>query len=585
MERMKSIPVAFAFACSMALLPGCSKNNINNGAPSISVINGSVAGTVTDLNKIPVSNATVTAGAVTATTDGDGHFIIRNAQLNKDGGFVEVTKPGFFAGSRTFIVSSDAVNNVKIQLIPKTVSGKFQASSAASINVPGGSTVNFTANSTVTASNNSDYAGEVSVSGFYLNPADVNFSEYMPGDLQGLDLNNQQTKLKSFGMILIEMNDAVGGKLQIANGKTATISIPIPTLMQAGAPASIPLWYFSDSSGTWKQQGSATKQGDNYVGAVSHFSFWTAAQLEQGIKLTATFKDSTGASFANKLITVSSGDSTDYETSNGYTDSAGTVRGFVPANKQLVLKLYNQNAVIYSEAIGPFSSDIDLGVITLTPNPTLTLYGTVEDCDNNALANGTVNIFVDNTQWSADVTNGNFSITFNRYNNLTQTATIVAENKNTFQWGLPKVVTISGNNQDIGQIVACAPVASDSEYINLNINGTNYSWASPDHLGALLAGAGQTTVEGSSVNFINLYFNNYNGTYPGGEFEISISATINNITYSTPTGSNNRSTTTITSDYANVGDYVTGTASGQVTGSDPNTPLPFSLNFKVKRIQ
>ena len=64
----------------------------------------------------------------------------------------------------------------------------------------------------VNASNGAAYTGNVSVSTFYLNPADANFNEYMPGDLRGLNSSNQQKILQSFGMVLIEMNDASGGE-------------------------------------------------------------------------------------------------------------------------------------------------------------------------------------------------------------------------------------------------------------------------------------------------------------------------------------------------------------------------------------
>ncbi|TMI80101.1 MAG: hypothetical protein E6H10_14335, partial [Bacteroidetes bacterium] len=133
------------------------------------------------------------------------------------------------------------------------------------------------------------YTGDVSVSTFYLNPADVDFNNYMPGNLVGLNSGNQQKILQSFGMTSIEMNNAAGEKLQLASGKTAIITLPIPSAMQATAPATIPLWYVDETKGIWKQEGTANKQGSNYTGTVAHFSFWTAGQLLQDIRLDATF--------------------------------------------------------------------------------------------------------------------------------------------------------------------------------------------------------------------------------------------------------------------------------------------------------
>jgi hypothetical protein len=44
--------------------------------------------------------------------------------------------------------------------------------------------------------------------------------------------------------------------------------------MEATAPATIPLWHYDAATGLWKEEGTATKQGDKYVGTVAHFSDW-----------------------------------------------------------------------------------------------------------------------------------------------------------------------------------------------------------------------------------------------------------------------------------------------------------------------
>lgn len=346
---------------------GCKKTTdkiVSPSPPVDTTVTASVAGRVTDLNDVPISNASVAAGTSTTTTDVNGQFTIKNAKLNADAGLVIITKPGYFEGSRTFLVSTNTVNNVSIQLIPKTVSGTFDAASGGTINVSGGGSVNFGGNNVINASNGAVYTGTVSVYTFYLNPADANFSKYMPGDLRGLNARGQQNILQSFGMMLAELNDAAGNKLQIAAGKTSTITIPIPSAMQANAPASIPLWYFNDTSGIWKQQGSATKQGNNYVGTVAHFSFWTPGQLGQSVKFSATFTmDTSGIAYANKLVTISRPDLT---TTNGYTDSTGTVSGLVPANELLTMKVFNDcGENVYSHNIGPFSGDTVFGNISV----------------------------------------------------------------------------------------------------------------------------------------------------------------------------------------------------------------------------
>jgi hypothetical protein len=361
--KTKIFSLLVIIAASIALFFACKKtNSTGSNPPPEDLVTASVAGRVTDLSNVPVSNASVTAGAVTTTTDANGQFTIKNAQLDKDAGFVKVTMQGYFNGSRTFVTSANAVNNVKIQLIPKLVSGSFTVASGGNVNVSGGGTVNFIAKSVVNATTNAAYTGDVSVSTFYLNPADANFNQFMPGDLRGINTSNQQSILKVFGMASIEMNNAAGEKLQLAAGKKATIVLPIPSTLQSSAPATIALWYFDETKGLWKEEGVATKQNNTYVGTVAHFSFWAAGQLAQSIKLEATFKDSSGLPLSNNLVTITS---SKYGATNGYTDSSGTISGLVPSNDSLVLKVFNQNGEIYSQPVGPFVTDTNLGVIII----------------------------------------------------------------------------------------------------------------------------------------------------------------------------------------------------------------------------
>jgi ABC-type sulfate transport system permease subunit len=96
----------------------------------------------------------------------------------------------------------------------------------------------------------------------------------MPGNLTGITINNEQKILQTYGMIAVEMEGSSGEALNIAGSKQATISFPIPSAMLANAPATIPLWHFDETIGVWKEEGTATKQGNAYVGVVTHFSFW-----------------------------------------------------------------------------------------------------------------------------------------------------------------------------------------------------------------------------------------------------------------------------------------------------------------------
>jgi hypothetical protein len=354
------------FFALILLFNACKKtDHVQNTPPGQGT--GSVAGIVTDLNNTPVSNAKVTGGTATATTDANGKFTLAKVQFSSDTVLVNVTKDGFFEGSKNFASNNNSVNNAAIQLIPKPGSVTISASSGGNITVSGGGSINF-ASGFVNASNGNPYTGNVSVSTSYLNPTDQNFSAHVPGDLKSVSTSNQQGILQSFGVVVVEMSDASGNKLQLASGKTATITVPIPSALQSMAPSLIPLWYFDDTKGSWKQEGTATKQGSNYVGVVKHFSFWNAGDFASTVKLSATFIDSvSGKAVANKVVTLTRlGTGLDTTSTSGITDTTGTVSGFVPVNESLNMKVVNNcGVVLYSQNIGPFSMDTVFGKISI----------------------------------------------------------------------------------------------------------------------------------------------------------------------------------------------------------------------------
>ena len=472
------------------ILFACKKTKVDNitapPLPQNSVVTASVAGRVTDLNNASVSGVSVAAGASTTTIDANGQFTLKDIQLDKDAGFVKVTKAGYFSGSRTFLVNANTTNYIKIQMIPKAVSGTIASSSGGNVDVTGGAKINFTASSFVNAGGNTAYAGDVSVAGYYLNPAAANFRDYMPGDLRGISTANKEIILKSFGMLAVEMYDAGGQKLQLAIGKTATITIPIPSVMQAAAPATISLWYFDETKGLWKVEGTATKQTTNYVGTVSHFSFWNAGEPGAEVRLDATFKnDVSGLPFTNKLVTITS---VIFGTTKGYTDNNGKISGLVPANEKLEIKVFDDCSQLnYTTGSGPLSTNTDLGIISISFSScyltTVTVKGTVVNCNNAAVTNGYVKIKKYNL--SVPINNGSFIISYDIPSNSadTSTPTLTAYDLGSGDSSKPVPIIISGSGSiDIGKVGACkiVPVADftytvSGSFVPVTVTFTNTS--------------------------------------------------------------------------------------------------------------
>ncbi len=55
-------------------------------------------------------------------------------------------------------------------------------------------------------------------------------------------------------MAAVELTGTSGELLQIATGKKATLTLSIPSSLAASAPATIPLWFFDEAKGLWKEE-------------------------------------------------------------------------------------------------------------------------------------------------------------------------------------------------------------------------------------------------------------------------------------------------------------------------------------------
>ncbi len=185
--------------------------------------------------------------------------------------------------------------------------------------------------------------------------------------------------------------------------------MPIEASQLATAPSSIPLWHFDEENGYWKQEGSATKNGNKYVGNVSHFSWWNCDAQFPTVTLTVKVVDTNGNPISNLLVGL-----TYFNERTGVTDNNGQVSGLIPANQTLTLNIYSlsqcSNLPINTMSIGPFSVNTVLPDIVLNYGAilTTTVQGNLLKCDNTNVTNGYVFLDYGNQTLLTTVTNGAF---------------------------------------------------------------------------------------------------------------------------------------------------------------------------------
>ena len=498
-------------------IPG-NENNTITPSPVTSTIQGNVF----DENGKPANNVSIKVGTVLTTTDDKGYFRIDNAALDKNASLVTAIKTGYFKAFRSFSATS-GVNQVMIRLIKKSSAGVIKSDAGGQVTLSNGSVISLPANAVV--GSGSAYNGNVNIYATYIDPVAAETGERVPGSFMATDKNDRLVTLSSYGMLAVELESATGEKLQLASGSTATLTIPVPASIQSSAPASIPLWYLDEQTGVWKEEGTAVKNGNAYTGIVKHFSYWNADVSVPTVGFTATLKTPGGEPLTFTYVR--------FRAVNGYvgnaygvTDSLGQVSGFIPSNMNLVMEVLNScHGIAYSQNVGPFTSAVNLGSITVNNSVSLiTIKGKLANCSNAAVTNGHALIRFDNIVHNVDANNsGEFSITLTVCSSVPATCEITGYDDAAAQQGSTTNVTVTTPVTDAGTISACG--TSTVQFINYTLDGTNYSLSSTasDSLMAYTSTPGivlpvKMWIMGAHIpgKYVNLTFgtNTAPGTYP-----------------------------------------------------------------------
>jgi hypothetical protein len=516
----------FTFNCQKELsAPGGQVPGGNIPAPA--PITATVQGKVVDENSQPASGVSIKIGSKTATTDSRGYFRITNASLDKNASLVIAEKAGYFKALRSFQATTGA-NHISVKLVKKTLTGTVNSSAGGDVTLTNGAKVALPANAVVKAAGGA-YSGTINVYAAYIDPSAVDISQTVPGSFMADDKDGKRVTLTSFGMLAVELESTSGEKLQIATDKTATLTAPIPSSALAAAPSSIPLWYIDEQTGIWKEEGMATKTGNTYSGSVKHFSFWNYDIGGNAINLSLTLKNVEAVPLVHVLVRITRIGSGWSSPAYGYTDSLGKVSGLVPSGELLKLDVLDDcSNSIFTQNVGPFSANTDLGVLTIT-SPTssiVTIKGTALNCSGAIVTNGYAIVDYDGyPRYVSTNSSGQFSVSILRCAGSPTTCDITAVDNVGQQQATVTGVTIIAPITNAGNITACG--TSSVQYINYTVDGTNYVLSSTvpgDSLSAFSFQQGATpfTTYFSGYNVganksVNLRFNSATqtaGTYP-----------------------------------------------------------------------
>lgn len=340
-----------------------------------------LSGSISDENGQPVSGVTVSAHGQSTTTNSIGLFVFDNISVPKQRCIVKVVKNGFLNSSKALIPSDNNVTYFRMILMTPALSYSFNSATGSNTTLPGGAVLQLPVNGYVLTGGN-PYTGTVNVKARHLRPDESDFSFKIPGgDLSGVNAAGQNRILTSYGMLSVELTGSSGQAVQLASGTSATLQLPIAAFQLALAPATIPLWYFDETTALWKEEGQAIKNGNSYEASVSHFTWWNCDNPGTQAYLQGKVVDCVGNPVANVVVTLD----------NFYTavtDNNGFYSIIVLANYSFpvqVLASYNGGIILNSqvEIVPAIPSQQTFTVPDLVVPCLSRISGTIQGCNGS----------------------------------------------------------------------------------------------------------------------------------------------------------------------------------------------------------
>jgi len=294
-------------------LVACSDDDDDGGDEPVPEVLGSVSGTVIDYyTGEPVSGATVRISA------GEDGSLLAEVATGDDGAYsaddlalsarlvVAAEAEGYSADAVTVATTTDAPDAVaeSLELLAAHLVEDFDPATARDFVVEGETLLSLPADALVDA-DGQPASGSVTATLTILDPSGD--TDVMPGALETLTDDGSTAPIESFGALDVRFVDADGAPLQLAEGSSATISIPLASGTRASqAPESIPLYWYDETAGYWVEEGSAaltqTDAGWVYLGTVAHFTTWNADQTYDTILINGCVQDGDGVAVSGASV-------------------------------------------------------------------------------------------------------------------------------------------------------------------------------------------------------------------------------------------------------------------------------------------
>src|ERR1043165_2143536 len=224
LARFRSVCVLAAAIMLAGLFGNGCTNNANdlNGpfAGSGQTETTTIFGRIFDESGAPLSGVTVSAGTMTATTDANGLYVIKNAVVPKGRAIILAKKVGYFNGAKAETPSTTGTTRVELSMMTNEATYTIPAANDSKVSITGsnGATIKFTGNSFL-KTDGSAYTGSVKVAARYLDPKNPSYFDFFSGDNLALSSAGNQVPLISAGVIRAQLQGASGEELKLDPSK------------------------------------------------------------------------------------------------------------------------------------------------------------------------------------------------------------------------------------------------------------------------------------------------------------------------------------------------------------------------------
>jgi len=455
------------------LIFSCKKDLVDPydtaGNTSSVVSTNSILVQTVDVNGNPISGVNVELDGTSKTSDANGVVQFTSMSLPSENASLVSSKSGYYKNQS--VISPEANEELSIVVtLDEATTVSVNGSNGGRVDCENGGYIEFGADGFLNA-NGSIYSGDVNVAAKYIDPATATNNKVIPNSFSGLDEKGESVFVENHGMLQVEIMDASGNELTINPDNKAELHIPVTAADASNPENKLPLYYFHEGYGKWIEDGQVKLKDGEYVGEVSHFTFWMCPFVYDHYSLSGQFQCQ-GTNFSGATVNVYN--EWGYLLGSVTTNVAGGWSGSIPGTITHTLEVEDPcGGVIYSETIGPFTSNTNMGAIDLCSGSSVNygiVSGTAVDCNNDPDSEAYVRMQFDG--WSRYLP-ANISGAFNQaviFCDASTEVNFMGINQGDLTTSGELTLPIS-NNMDFGALEVCS---TPDQYAAFTLNGTDY---------------------------------------------------------------------------------------------------------------